>query len=307
MPFTAGTIALNVTRVGQTTRGREVRPVPWIVPSHQAPALFLKSWRPRWFSGLALVLGSLAPDLEFIVPVRKEAILGHTVAGQILFTVPVVLVLYVLTTDLVIPWLVPYLSRSWHDLVALERPRGRAWWGVALSGALGGLTHIALDGFTHGEASGGWAVAFFPLLSLNMRSPLGPLPVHDVLQIVLTVVLGAAALDAWRRIAGQRLLWSWRSRSPRPVLAASPTWRRRVLRWLTACGALGVAAVLFFKPAASLGQAVELAAYGCLDGLAAGILLGAITHRILGARVRRDAVLEAAARASVLLPGEGSA
>jgi hypothetical protein len=34
---------------------------------------------------VALVLGSLAPDREFIVPVRKEAILGHTEVGQILF------------------------------------------------------------------------------------------------------------------------------------------------------------------------------------------------------------------------------
>ncbi|HXB54482.1 MAG TPA: DUF4184 family protein [Vicinamibacteria bacterium] len=279
--------------------------MPWIVPSHQAPALLLKAWRPRWFSGLALVLGSLAPDLEFIVPVRRETILGHTVAGQILFTVPVVLALYVLTTDLVIPWLVPYLSRCWHDLAALERPRGRAWWGVVLSAVLGGLTHIVLDGFTHGEASGGWAVPFFPLLSLNVPSPLGPLPVHDLLQIVFTVVLGAAALDAWRRIAGQRLLWSWRNRSPRPVLAASPTGRRRVLRWLTACGALGVAAALFFKPAASAGYALELAAYGFLDGIAGGMLLGAATHRLLHARLRREAALEAATRVRLLQPGAG--
>ena len=40
--------------------------MPWIVPSHQAPVLPLKAWRPAWFSGLGLVLGSVTPDLVFI-------------------------------------------------------------------------------------------------------------------------------------------------------------------------------------------------------------------------------------------------
>jgi len=38
-----------------------------MIPSHQAPVIPLKRWRPHWFSGLALVLGTLAPDLVFIL------------------------------------------------------------------------------------------------------------------------------------------------------------------------------------------------------------------------------------------------
>jgi hypothetical protein len=257
-----------------------------MIPSHQAPALFLKSWRPRWFSGLALVLGSLAPDLEFIVPVRKESDFGHSIVGQFLFTLPVVLMLYVLTTDLVLPWLVPYLSRRWHDLAALERARGRAWAGVVISAVLGGGTHIFLDGFTHGESNGGWLVGLIPLLGRSLPSPIGSLPVYDLLQLGLSVAFGAAAFATWRSISQQRLLWSWRNKPARRILQASPRSRRRLLRWLGACAALGAAAPFFFKPVASPSIAVEFSAYGFLDGIAAGILLAATAHRLLTDRIR---------------------
>jgi hypothetical protein len=78
-----------------------------------------------------------------------------------------------------------------------------------------------------------------------------------------------------------------------------------MLRWLTACGALGVAATLFFKPGAPAGYALELAAYGFLDGIAGGMLLGAATHRLLRARLQREAALEAATRMWLLRPGAG--
>src|SRR5215813_9115 len=84
----------------------EVSPMPWIAPSHQAPALALKMWRPRSFSGLALCLGSAAPDLEFILRLRHEWVVSHTLAGQLFFTVPLVMLLHRLATDLVLPWLV---------------------------------------------------------------------------------------------------------------------------------------------------------------------------------------------------------
>ena len=168
--------------------------MPWIVPSHQAPALALKAWRPRWFSGLGLVLGSLAPDLEFIVPVRKEMYVGHTIAGQLFFTVPVTLVLYLLSTEIVLPWLVPYLPRAWWDLSVLKRPRGLAWAGVAASGLLGGLTHIFLDGFTHTVPEGGWALEFLPWLGRGIPTLFGVVALYDLLQVLLTILLAVVTL-----------------------------------------------------------------------------------------------------------------
>ncbi|MFF5265545.1 DUF4184 family protein [Actinomadura viridis] len=42
-------------------------PVPLTFPSHAAAVMPLKFWRPRWFDGVALVVGSTAPDLPFAV------------------------------------------------------------------------------------------------------------------------------------------------------------------------------------------------------------------------------------------------
>jgi hypothetical protein len=257
--------------------------VPWIAPSHQAPALFLKLWRPRWFSGLALVLGSAVPDLEFILQVRKEWVYSHTVAAQLYFTVPAVMLLYWLATELLIPWLVPYLPGGppfhWHDLAAVQRPRGRAWWGVAISAAIGGLSHLLLDGFTHGDRSG-WLVPLVPLLRWPLPLPWGALPLYDALHPVSTVLFGVGAFAIWRRLAAGRLLWVWRGSAPRRVAEAPPAARRTLVRWLLFCTACGALAASLVSPTGSpLADVVELTAYGALDALWLGLLLAALAAR----------------------------
>jgi len=39
--------------------------VPLTFPSHAAAIAPLKLWRPRWFDGVALVVGSAAPDFGY--------------------------------------------------------------------------------------------------------------------------------------------------------------------------------------------------------------------------------------------------
>ncbi len=180
--------------------------MPWMIPSHQAPVLPLKRWKPAWFSGLALVLGSIAPDLVFIFRLDETGSpASHTFPGQILITMPFVVVLHTLATALVLPWLLPRLPdgapfhfhslarcRPASDLLGLAK--------VALSGLIGGLTHVAIDGFTHGDHSG-WALPLLPVLGTSLPGPFGPLPLYDALQIGLTIGLGAWALVAWDRMA----------------------------------------------------------------------------------------------------------
>jgi hypothetical protein len=128
-----------------------------------------------------------------------------------------------------------------------------------------------------------------------------PFPVHDLLQIVLTVALGAAALVSWERIVRERLLWKWRRRPPYSVASASPVWRRRVLRWLVACAILGAAATLFLRPVPSATDAVEVLAYGVLDGIALGLVLAAAMHRVL--RALPGVAREAVSRVKLFLRG----
>jgi hypothetical protein len=255
-------------------------PLPWIVPSHQAPALALKVWRPLWFSGLGLVLGSLAPDLEFIVPVRKEMYVGHTVLGQVLFTVPVALLLYLLSTEIVLPWLIPYLPRAWWDLTALKRPCGIAWASVAFSAFAGGLTHIFLDGFTHTVPEGGWALAFLPWLGWGVPTFFGVVALHDLLQVLTTALLGMVALRTWGRILDDRLLRVWRRETMPYVESPRPRSPKTLIRWLGATASLGIAGAVLARPGTSVAHAVEFASYGFLDGVALGLLLPAIAHRL---------------------------
>lgn len=269
--------------------------MPWLVPSHQAPVLPLKAWRPAWFSGLGLVLGSVAPDLVFILsldPLGSPA--SPTFAGQLYLTTPLVLVLHRTLTELVLPWLLPHLPGGaplhLHALARSRAARGAvAHARVAFSGLLGGLSHVTIDGFTHGDHSG-WALAFLPALATPVPLPLGPAPLHDVLQVVLTLALGWLGLREWGRMAralpapgpGAAAVWEVRSA---PVLAC-----RRVWSALCVAALVGATAGPLLRDALGTPDALKLAAYGAITFSVAGVLLGALADRTARAldRVRFD-------------------
>jgi hypothetical protein len=270
--------------------------MPWIAPSHQAPVLPLKMWKPRLFSGLALCIGAAAPDLEFILRLDHDWIVSHTFAAQVFFTVPLVMLLHLLATSLVIPWLLPLLPREspwhFHDLGVL-RPAAtpREWTRVAFSGFVGGVSHVAVDGFTHGNHSG-WAADLLPVLRLPIELPIGPIPVHDLLQCGLTVVLGIATLQALADMARRRLLIEWAGACPLPVREATAGERVWVLQYVLFCAALGVVAGSAAHQAGA-GPWLELAAHGLLAFVFYGVLLAAAADRV---RTRRPPTVAAAAK-----------
>lgn len=194
--------------------------MPATLLSHQAIVLPLKLKWPRYFSGMALCIGSMAPDFEFIVRMTDDWLFSHLVSAQVWFTVPVTLGLIWLITRLVLPTLLPYVGEipgmRLHDLAALEAPSTPSQWaGAALSAWIGGMSHLFLDGFTHGNHSG-WVVALWPVLRTPVWQLGGAVPLYDALQVWFTVLLGAASLMMWRSIARGRLLWKWRRRNVEP-------------------------------------------------------------------------------------------
>ncbi len=189
--------------------------MPVTLLSHQALVLPLKMRWPRWFSGLALCVGSMVPDLEFIGRLRDDWIISHTISAQLWFTIPVSLGLVWILTSTVVPALLPFVRDhpAWrlHDLAALTPPRSRGeWCRAALSAWIGGMSHVLLDAVTHGNHSG-WLVPWLPVLQRPVPHFGGPVPLHDALQVWLTVVFGLASLHMWRAIARRRLLWRWRA------------------------------------------------------------------------------------------------
>jgi Domain of unknown function (DUF4184) len=241
--------------------------MPCVVPSHQAPVLPLKLWRPHLFSGLGLCLGTIAPDLEFILRVESDWAISHTLAGQLYFTVPMVLILYFLLVRLALPFWLPRLPLGgpchFDELLALQVPKDLGGWArVAVSGHIGGLTHIVLDGVTHGNHSG-WLVPYLPFL----RTPIGlhgGWPLHDVLQVVLSVWFAVSACGSWRLIARERLLWRWRGEAPRPVIPVDKAWSRSALGWIFACAALGFVAGPALRGGIGPWAAIDLAAFGAI-------------------------------------------
>jgi len=125
--------------------------VPFPLLAHQAPILPLKRWRPDWFSGTALVMGSIAPDLEYLTSTRPRAAgFCHSLEGQFLFCLPVSLAVIVYFHRMRLGealasrlgW--PLLAKAASDAVGLD-----GLFKVIVSTLCGSFSHLALDAFTH--------------------------------------------------------------------------------------------------------------------------------------------------------------
>lgn len=256
--------------------------MPATLLSHQALVLPLKLRWPRWFSGVGLCIGSMAPDLEFIGRMSDDWLFSHTLSAQLWFTVPLTVVLSWVLTAVVLPALLPFLRDHprlrLHELAALQPPTSfREWLAVAWSGWLGGVSHVVLDGITHGNHSG-WLVPWFPVLRLMVPHFGGPVPLHDALQFWLTWIFAIVSLVLWRHIVRRQLLWTWRNRG---VVSLPKQPRPAGVRmvWITAgCALLGACTGLLQKRAHPKAAAAAIA-FGAIDMAAAGVLLLALRHR----------------------------
>ena len=75
-------------------RPRSLVGVPLPFPTHPVAVLPLKRWRPRWFNGVALVLGSMAPDLAYALDGSGWPVwpFSHEYAGLFGWCLPITLV-----------------------------------------------------------------------------------------------------------------------------------------------------------------------------------------------------------------------
>jgi hypothetical protein len=225
----------------------------------------------------------MAPDLAFIGPMRDDSVFSHTLSAQVWFTAPLTCVLVWMVSGLLLPALLPYLRDhpSWrlHDLAALEAPHGwRGWASVALSGCLGGVSHVVLDGMTHGNHSG-WLVPMLPFLRTLVPHFGGPIPLYDVLQIWLTVAFAIASLLMWRTISRGRLLWRWRRR-PMTELPRMPRVAGERLLMLCAVSAVyGMLVGGLLHRGDPLKPLLAGVGFGAIDFVLGALVLTAVTMR----------------------------
>ena len=262
---------------------RDYLPMPFTFLSHQAAVLPLKCAAPWLFCGTALVIGSMAPDLEYFLYGRPHRTIGHEVLGQFTFCLPLTLLLVWLVTRhlarplaLHVPDCGGFRLRDYRLL--RERSRSPGYWRAAVRSALvGSFSHLAWDSFTH---ESGWSVGALGYRSLVAFTVLGnELRLYKVLQHGST--LAGAAITVWLlyRIGSRRCLRRWAGEVPdeplRPTAAS-----HRALWGLTlagiACGAaLGLiidgSPFLPFHPVAP-----ELIAFKAVSCGFAGLTLGCI-------------------------------
>lgn len=204
--------------------------MPATFPSHAAAVLPLKLWRPHWFDGVALVVGSTAPDLAYPVAGLLSLPETHAPVALLWFCLPATLLVARLAR-LAAPWVAAHLPTGGllmlRDYGALGRVRPH-WYVTGASALVGSATHLAWDGFTHDAAGGHLTV---PLAML--RRDLAGVPVYRWLQYASTVAGAAVAVALFLRIGRYRLIRAWHDAPP-----AVP--RRPLLFWTVA---LAVAAM----------------------------------------------------------------
>src|SRR5439155_2163465 len=158
----AGVVHVRPTRTAGLLRPQRDRPratltaVPLTFPSHAGVVVPLKLWRPRWFDGVALVLGSTAPDLPYAIH-RYAEIRAHTWWGLVWFCVPVTMLgcvavrWAVAVTAAHLPMGGPLRLRDYGGLRDVRHPLLV----TAFSAWLGALSHRLWDVVTHASIDQG--------------------------------------------------------------------------------------------------------------------------------------------------------
>lgn len=203
--------------------------MPLTFPSHAAAILPLL--RVERLPAPALVIGSMAPDLVYLVGTLGAA--AHRPGGLLTICLPLGLLAFVYVEGLVLPVVGPLMIDAWPrrgrgTVARLAGPRAlprtfTGWGAVAVAVVLGAGTHQLWDGFTHAWS---WpANVLYPDATVALFG--GPVLVARVVQHVSSAIgLVIVCIYLWRTAPASGL---------RPVDAAA----RRRLAMLLAVPVVG--------------------------------------------------------------------
>lgn len=164
--------------------------------SHAAAALPFQRWR---IVPSALVIGTFAPDFEYLIRLSPRGRFGHTLIGSFVLTLPLaLLVLWIFQAFVKLPttMLLPEaVQRRLQDHLGVFHFGGAArFLRIIASILLGIATHLLWDSFTHSTM---WPYRHWSVLSRQFTLPIaGRMPLYKILQHGSTV-LGMGILLAW--------------------------------------------------------------------------------------------------------------
>jgi hypothetical protein len=107
--------------------------MPSTFPTHPLAVLPLKIWRPRWFDGVALVLGSMAPDAAYVLDGSGLPVwpFSHQLLGLVGWCLPLTLI-------------GTRVLRKATPTISVHLPNGGAF-ALRDYGAIGAASHLLLD------------------------------------------------------------------------------------------------------------------------------------------------------------------
>lgn len=134
---------------------------------HPAIILPLTKLSKSRISATGLIIGSMAPDFEYFLKMRREKVHGHSISGLFYFDLPLKIILafafHLFVRDALImnlpellkKRLVQYVGLDWISWVK------KRWYVLVYSALIGVLSHLFWDAFTH---TNGYFVKRIPFL-----------------------------------------------------------------------------------------------------------------------------------------------
>ena len=156
------------------------------------PALII----PLHKSGLGLsmtglIIGSMVPDLEFLIQLREVENIGHHWSGIFIFNLPVAILLTLLYHNLLRNCFVSNLPQMYRKrFIQLQDFDWNHYamnnkWRLLLSILIGVLSHFVWDAFTHHD---GFVVELIPTLAKKIMIMNYELPVYLILQVLFSIL-----------------------------------------------------------------------------------------------------------------------
>ncbi|MET8361904.1 DUF4184 family protein [Micromonospora sp. NPDC005171] len=183
--------------------------MPLTFPSHPGAVLPLKLWRPRWFDGVALTTGAIAPDVRYAFLGFGPDWQSHTASALVWWCLPVALLgawlirASIATIAAHLPNLGPLALGDYGVLTKVRHP----WQITAGCAMVGAASHIGWDHMTHTVA---WLRIVFDI-EWSQVSGVAWWTVSDI----ASSLLGALATVGVAVVVGRRrLLRAWHGKPP---------------------------------------------------------------------------------------------
>ncbi len=177
--------------------------MPLTYLSHQAPVIAIKQrWPQRW-DGVALVTGSMAPDLAYAFNRGGAEINAHVWPAMLTVALPIALM-----AAWYVRWLAPTTFRQLPQAFGVDlrffetlNSRGPGLLVTAWSAAVGVATHVFWDGLTHTTR---WGAQLWPWLTEPIWGGYAPAKVFQYLShaggllLALFLLSRIPAPEKWR-------------------------------------------------------------------------------------------------------------